>query len=126
MLQKENSRVLFTDGALYPDQIVYCGEYPLYIAGGVDYGKVRSMVQEFVETIGYPPKVIILNGETVIYNGDSLYENKAIEETLEAHLKVLLLIEKKGNQLFLSREETKYIANWESEKYRKKRISGKR
>jgi len=126
VLQKENSRVLFTDGALYPDQIVYCGEYPLYIEGGADYGKVRLMIQEFIETVGYPPKVMIFNGKAVVFSGESLNEIKAMEETLEAHLKVLLLIEEKGNPLFLSHEETKYIANWESEKYRKKRISGKR
>lgn len=124
VLQKENSRVLFTDGALYPDQIVYCGEYPLYIESDADYKKVRSMLKEFIETVGYPPKVAIFDGKAVVFSGESLNEIKAMEETLESHLKVLLLIEKKGKPGFLSREETTYIANWESEKYRKKLITG--
>ncbi len=125
VLQKENSRVLFTDGALYPDQIVYCGECPLYIERDADYKKVQSILKEFIKTIGYPPKVIIFDGKAAIFSGESLNEIKAMEETLEAHLKVLLLIEKKSKPRFLSREETIYVVNWESEKYRKKLIAGK-
>lgn len=124
VLHMGNSRVLFTDGVLYPDQIVYCGECPLYIERDADCKKVQSILKEFIKTIGYPPKVIIFDGEAAIFSGESLDEIKAIEETLEAHLKVLLLIEKKGKPRFLSREETIYIANWESEKYRKKLIAG--
>lgn len=125
VLQRENSNQLFTEGALYPDQIVYCGEYPLYIERDADYKKVLSILKEFIETVGYPPKVAIFDGKAVIFSGESLNEIKAMEETLESHLKVLLLIEKKGKPGFLSREETTYIANWESEKYRKKLITGK-
>jgi len=113
-------RSLVAGGALYPDQIVYCGESPLFLEEASTDEEWVSSFKEFIRTSGYAPKVIVYKDQDVILAGETQGEIDAIEDVLEAHLKTLLLIKKKDTPLFLPAEKASYIAHWESEKYRRK------
>ncbi len=120
------AKPFFSNGALYPDQVVYCGEAPLYFSNGdeVNQPEAISALQEFLKKFGCPPKAVIFGNIGVILAGETLNETEAIEETLEAHLKVLSLVQSRGNPQYLYPEDTAYIAHWESEKYRSKLLAG--
>lgn len=120
LVQTKNAKYIFTAGALYPDQIVYCGESPLFVEKNPKHERLFLSVKEFLDRFGYLPKVILFEGEGAVFAGNTRAELDAIEEVLKAHLETILLIQKKGTPLFLSSEQSSYIANWESEKYRRK------
>jgi len=109
---------------LYPDQIVYCGATPLCLDANPSQKKLTAEVEDFVSRTGHLPRMIVFAGNCVALIGESEKELTAIEETLEAHLKVLLLLSRKGDPLYLDAEEVTYITNWESEKYRRSQMQG--
>ena len=110
-------------GSLYPDHVVYCGEEPLFINATAGDDELKSCLMGFINKLGYAPKVIVFKDTGVVLSGDSVAEIGAIREVLEAHLKTLYLIREKGQPLFLSDSDISYLAQWESEKYRRRFIS---
>jgi len=118
--QSDNLEDIIRSGALYPDQVVYCGETPLFINPESGCEEITSSLKQYIDIYGYPPKVIYFKELGIVLAGTNSCELDAAEEVLEAHIKVLLLIKKEGKPSFLSDIQSSYIAHWESEKYRRK------
>lgn len=111
---------MMTAAPLYPDHVVYCGEAPLLLHGIDDHEVVLSELNLFVQRFGYLPKVIVDDSSrTVFLVGQSSTEIETISMMLETHIKILAHIGLKGSLKHLSAEDGAYIANWESEKFRR-------
>lgn len=113
-------KTMMTAAPLYPDHVVYCGEASLLLHGIDNLEVVLSELNRFVQRFGYLPKVIVDEScRTVFLIGQSSTEIETISMMLETHIKVLFSIALKGAPKHLSAEDGAYIANWESEKFRR-------
>jgi len=119
-INDQDWKMMITAAPLYPDHVVYCGEAPLLLQGIDNPEVVLSELNRFVQQFGYLPKVIVDEScRTVFLAGQSSTEIEAISMMLETHIKVLFNIALKGSPKHLSAEDGAYIANWESEKFRR-------
>ncbi|MFP4053779.1 MAG: SDR family NAD(P)-dependent oxidoreductase [Phycisphaerae bacterium] len=112
-------------GPLTPDQIVYCGSYPLWFETRADeqpdqaVQRLRSAVAEHAETCGMPPKVVVVNGLGVLAAGDDLAAASAVRDVYHDALLVMVAARKLGGIRPLSDEHRAFIENWEAEAYRR-------
>lgn len=105
---------------LYPDHVVYCGEAPLLLSNIDNLEDVLTGLSSFVQRFGYLPKVVVDESFwTVFLVGQNITEIETIRMMLETHLKILVCIGVKGSPKYLTANDSAYIANWESEKYRR-------
>ncbi len=103
-------------GALYPDHIVYCGQYPLVLEKNEK--DTDNKIKTFVHSLGYLPRYIVVPEVGVIIAGKGKKDIAIKEEMLRTHVKTMTLILHKNKPLFLADEECKYLSCWEAEKYR--------
>jgi len=120
MLSKGNLKNIALSGAFSPDHIVYCGEEPLLLGAEDSLKAVSGKVSDFTERLGYGPRYFIVSGEGVIILGSNEREIAAREEILRTHIKTLMLVLRKSRPVFLGGDECRYLAHWESEKFRQK------
>jgi len=105
-------------GALYPDHIVYCGQYPLVLENTEK--NVEKKIASFVDALGYSPRYVVVLGAGVLIAGKSKKDIAIKEEMLRAHVKIMALILPDNQPLFLDDKECAYLSCWEAEKYRQK------
>jgi len=105
-------------GALYPDHIVYCGQYPLILEKGEK--DIEKKITSFINTLGYSPRYVVVPGAGVLIAGKSKKDIAIKEEMLKTHVKTMTLILRSRQPLFLDDNECKYLSCWEAEKYRQK------
>jgi len=107
-------------GALYPDHVVYCGKQPLILDREDDEHAIGEKLSEFIGEKGFFPKYVVIPRSGVCIIGANSTELNNIEEMLNAHVKTLILLLRKGQPAFLANKECEYLAQWEAEKYRQK------
>jgi len=107
-------------GALYPDYVVYCGKRPLMLGQEDEGSAIEEKVSEFIAKNGSFPKYAVIPGIGVCIIGANSAELNNIEEMLKAHVKILILLLRKGQPVFLEDKECEYLVGWEAEKYRQR------
>lgn len=108
-----------------PDIIVYCKSNYLFLEEEMDADQVRMACEQFEESHGYAPRLIIIEKGGLM----AIEENKlSIQTVLEVYTDQMLisyLSENFGGPHFMSPEQIRFIDNWEVEHYRRKVAKGK-
>ena len=103
-----------------PDIIVYCKSNYLFLGEQMEAEQVKDACEQFEQTHGYYPKVIIEEKGGLI----ALEENeRSIQNVLDVFLdamKISFLSENFGGPHFMTPEQIQFIDNWEVEHYRRK------
>jgi rhamnose utilization protein RhaD (predicted bifunctional aldolase and dehydrogenase) len=110
--------------AFTPDDIVYCKAHYLFIpAIGNEQEQLESakiLINSYVDTYGYLPKVLVLEGCGVVAVEDSIKSVLNVLEVYSNILKISFLSENFGGPKFMTRSQIEFIDNWEVENYRRK------
>ncbi|MFO7671462.1 MAG: class II aldolase/adducin family protein [Bacteroidales bacterium] len=109
-----------------PDVIVYCKSQYLFLGKGMDMELVISACEQFEETNGYPPRVVVEEGGGLTAIEENL---KSVETVLEVYtdlMKISYLSERFGGPHFMTPEQIRFIDNWEVEHYRRRVAKGSR
>ena len=107
-----------------PDIIVYCKSNYLFLGKGIDPELVAAACEQFEETNGYPPRVVLEEEGGLIAVEENL---KSVETVLEVYtdmMKISYLSERFGGPHFMTSEQITFIDNWEVEHYRRKIAKG--
>jgi len=103
-----------------PDIIVYCKSNYLFLEESMEADQVIGACEQFEQTHGYYPKVIIEEKGGLI----AIEENqRSIQNVLDVFLdamKISFLSENFGGPHFMTPEQIQFIDNWEVEHYRRK------
>jgi len=113
-------------GALFPDQIVYCG-YPAlyvpYVDPGVELAVyLHGRVNQYVQEHGYNPKVIFVQNHGLIALGGSSAEVISTTDMAVKSCEVLARASCLGGPNFLPEEAALRIATRPDEAYRKDKV----
>ncbi len=103
-----------------PDIIVYCKSNYLFIGKDADEAIVVSACEQFEETHGYYPKVIIEEAGGLIAIEENLRSLATVFEVFIDLMKISYLSEHFGGPHFMTAEQIRFIDNWEVEHYRRK------
>lgn len=121
---KDSHRFLKADTAFTPDDIVYCKAYYLFIpsvANSQDQIETaKTLIAGYLETYGYLPKVLVLEGQGVIAVEENLKSALNVLEVYTNILKISFLSENFGGPKFMNKAQIEFIDNWEVENYRRK------
>jgi len=113
-------------GRLFPDEIVVCGEAPLfvpYIDPGLPLAKaVDRALQKYIDAYGHPPKVILMQNHGLIALGVSAREVESITAMAVKTARVLLGTYALGGPNFLSLEAVERIHTRPDEERRRARL----
>ncbi len=110
-------------GSLFPDQIVYCGPYPVYIPY-TDPGlplalRVRQEIEAYVEKREIIPKVVLMENHGLFALGASSEEVEHITDMSTKAARVILGTYALGGPRFLSDRNVHRIYSRPDEEYRK-------
>lgn len=112
------------DTAFTPDDIVYCKAYYLFVPASDNDQKqieiTQSLVTNYLQTYGYLPKVLVLEGKGVITVEENLKSALNVHEVYSNILKISYLSENFGGPKFMNKAQIEFIDNWEVENYRRK------
>jgi ribulose-5-phosphate 4-epimerase/fuculose-1-phosphate aldolase len=107
-----------------PDIIVYCKSSYLFLGKDLGSGLALAACEQFKETHGYYPKVILEERGGLI----AVEENpRSLETVLEVFMdlmKISYLSERFGGPHFMTPDQIRFIDNWEVEHYRRKVAKG--
>lgn len=103
-----------------PDIIVYCKSNYLFLGENLAPELVIASCEQFEETHGYYPKVIIeeKKGLIVVEENESSLNN--VQDVFLDQMKISYLSENFGGPHFMTADQIKFIDNWEVENYRRK------
>jgi rhamnose utilization protein RhaD (predicted bifunctional aldolase and dehydrogenase) len=108
---------------LFPDQIVYCGPAPVFIPytdPGLPLARaVRRAIDEYGETWGQAPKVVLMQNHGFIAMGKSAADVENITAMGVKAMRVLAGAYALGGPNFLSPEQAERIRSRPDEHYRK-------
>lgn len=111
-------------GSLFPDQIVYCGPRALFIPytdpGLVLAKKIHQEINNFVDTTGEIPKVILMQNHGFIALGNSAEDVENITQMSVKAARVIAGTYALGGPHFLTSESVNRIHTRPDERYRKK------
>jgi rhamnose utilization protein RhaD (predicted bifunctional aldolase and dehydrogenase) len=115
---------LKADTAFTPDDIVYCKAHYLFIPVlKNDEKQIESagrLIDDYLSTYGYLPKVIAIEGQGVIAVEENIKSVLNVLEVFSNILKISFLSENFGGPKFMTKSEIDFIDNWEVENYRRK------
>ena len=121
---KDSKSFLKADTAFTPDDIVYCKAYYVFVpAIANDQDQIesaKSLIAGYLETYGYLPKVLVLEGQGVIAVEENLKSALNVLEVYTNILKISFLSENFGGPKFMNKAQIEFIDNWEVENYRRK------
>ncbi len=110
-------------GRLFPDEIVYCGPAPVYLPytdPGVPLARaVRDSLDQYLDTYGEAPKVILMQNHGLIALGQTAAEVEKITAMAVKAARVLLGTYALGGPHFLSPEAVARIHTRPDEQYRR-------
>jgi rhamnose utilization protein RhaD (predicted bifunctional aldolase and dehydrogenase)/NAD(P)-dependent dehydrogenase (short-subunit alcohol dehydrogenase family) len=114
-----------TAGPLTPDQIVYCGSFPLWLelVDGEDdaalVARLRTAIDEHRARTRFLPKIVLVKGLGLFAVGDDVKQaNTARDAYLDA-TKVMAGATRLGGISYLTDRERLFIEDWEVESYRR-------
>jgi rhamnose utilization protein RhaD (predicted bifunctional aldolase and dehydrogenase)/NAD(P)-dependent dehydrogenase (short-subunit alcohol dehydrogenase family) len=110
-----------------PDAIVYCKSNYLYLAYN-DHNdlleKAQKEIDAYVQTNGYTPKVMVLEGIGLIAVGDNAVGCDIILDVYEDMMKIAEIAQSFGGEHPMTKDQIDFIDNWEVENYRRKVSAG--
>jgi len=125
------SRKLATTPALLPDQVVYCGGYPLWVPRPMSLqpGVVRRVVRRALETHlqrhDKPPRIALIEGLGGYAIGPTPKDATISSEMYASAVRIREKTFSFGGPKPLTRREWTFIDNWSVEQYRRKLAAGK-
>jgi rhamnose utilization protein RhaD (predicted bifunctional aldolase and dehydrogenase) len=107
-----------------PDIIVYCKSKYLFLEHEMDADQVRAACEQFEESHGYAPRLIIEEKMGLIAVEQNERSLQTVLEVYTDQMKISYLSENFGGPHFMSPEQIRFIDNWEVEHYRRKVAKG--
>ncbi|MEN8227379.1 MAG: class II aldolase/adducin family protein [Bacteroidota bacterium] len=102
-----------------PDIIVYCKSNYLFLEKGISREEIITKLEQFEQTNGYFPKVIVEEKGGVILVEESDRSIQTVLEVFTDMMKISYLSEHYGGPHFMTDEQISFIDNWEVENYRR-------
>jgi rhamnose utilization protein RhaD (predicted bifunctional aldolase and dehydrogenase)/NAD(P)-dependent dehydrogenase (short-subunit alcohol dehydrogenase family) len=121
----ELGRAAAVAGPLTPDQIVYCGSFPLWFEphDGEDeaalVGRLRSALHAHIERTRFLPKIVLVRGVGLFASGDDFKQASTARDGYLDAAKVMAGATRLGGISYLSERERRFIEDWEVESYRR-------
>jgi rhamnose utilization protein RhaD (predicted bifunctional aldolase and dehydrogenase)/NAD(P)-dependent dehydrogenase (short-subunit alcohol dehydrogenase family) len=112
-------------GPLTPDQIVYCGSYPLWFAsqanedGPTLLKRLKTALEEHLERTRVLPKIVLLEGIGLLAIGDDFKQASTARDVYLDAAKVMAGATRLGGISYLTDRERIFIEDWEVESYRR-------
>lgn len=119
-----------TSGPLCPDQIVYCGSFPLHLDFNFDdddsvlADQVRVTVDDFKDQNNCPPKVVLVHGLGMFTAGQDAKSAGIVRDVYKDAVAVTSGANVLSCVQPLSDQHRVFIEDWEVEAYRKKVSAG--
>jgi len=101
-----------------PDNVVYCKSE--YLLSGGSAEKVIRDVEAFEDRFGFFPALIALEAIGLISTGINKQNANRALEVFQDMMKISFLSDNFGGPVFLTKEQTEFIDNWEVENYRRR------
>jgi rhamnose utilization protein RhaD (predicted bifunctional aldolase and dehydrogenase) len=112
------------DRPFSPDIIVYCKSNYLFIEKRMEADEVRIACEQFEETYGYAPRLVIEeDGGLLAIEEDEASLHTVLEVFID-QMKISYLSGNFGGPHFMSPDQIRFIDNWEVEQYRRKVAKG--
>jgi rhamnose utilization protein RhaD (predicted bifunctional aldolase and dehydrogenase)/NAD(P)-dependent dehydrogenase (short-subunit alcohol dehydrogenase family) len=112
-------------GPMTPDQIVYCGSYPLWFTPQVDeddaalVGRLRDAIDDHRQRTRFAPKIVLVEGVGVFAVGDDFKQASTARDVHLDAVKVMAGATRLGGISYLTNRERRFIEDWEVESYRR-------
>jgi rhamnose utilization protein RhaD (predicted bifunctional aldolase and dehydrogenase)/NAD(P)-dependent dehydrogenase (short-subunit alcohol dehydrogenase family) len=112
-------------GPLTPDQIVYCGSYPLWFAPQIDEDeaalvtRLRGAIDDHKHRTRFAPKVVLVEGVGILAVGDNFKQASTVRDVYLDAVKVMAGATRLGGISYLTDRERRFIEDWEVESYRR-------
>jgi rhamnose utilization protein RhaD (predicted bifunctional aldolase and dehydrogenase)/NAD(P)-dependent dehydrogenase (short-subunit alcohol dehydrogenase family) len=119
-------------GPLTPDQIVYCGRYPMWVSVSAQgstaevVSLLRDAVTGWVESRGGAPKIILLEGVGLFAAGDTFKDAATARDVYLSAIKVMAGARRLGGIRYLPERDQDFIDRCEAEAYRRGVAAGAR
>ena len=121
---KDSATFMKANTAFTPDDIVYCKAYYLFLpvcsSDQEQIDSARELISIYLNTNGYLPKVLVLEGKGVITVEENLKSALNVLEVYSNILKISFLSNNFGGPKFMNKAQIEFIDNWEVENYRRK------
>lgn len=122
--------LLTSAGPVFPDQIVYCKSFPLWLADAGERDPVEFVAQavgEYQRQRDTLPNVVIVEGVGLFAAGDTWSAADTVRQTYNNVVDVMADAAGLGGVACLGDELRRFIENWEVESYRQEvAASGRR
>jgi rhamnose utilization protein RhaD (predicted bifunctional aldolase and dehydrogenase)/NAD(P)-dependent dehydrogenase (short-subunit alcohol dehydrogenase family) len=112
-------------GPLTPDQIVYCGSYPLWFALQADeddsilIARLKAAIDEHRQRTRFAPKIVLVEGVGMLAIGDDFKQASTARDVYLDAAKVMTGAASLGGISYLTDRERIFIEDWEVESYRR-------
>lgn len=121
--EKEFSRKV--GAAFSPDHIVYCRHRAVFLdLSGSDgkalADKAEKAFEKYVADYGFSPKIFFVKNIGMFALGKTKKEAEIAREVFLDEIKISFYSQSFGGPLFMTKEDTDFILNWEVESYRQK------
>lgn len=112
-------------GPLTPDQIVYCGSYPLWFTPQTNesdsllLARLKAAIEEHRGRTRFLPKIVLVEGVGLLAIGDDFKQANTAREVYLDSAKVMSGATRFGGISYLTDRERVFIEDWEVESYRR-------
>jgi rhamnose utilization protein RhaD (predicted bifunctional aldolase and dehydrogenase) len=129
VLCSEHAKAL-SAGAIFPDQIVVLGRYPLFV-GFADVGlplahALREGLREHKQRVGAPPKTIYLQNHGLVALGQSASGVEQVTTMAAKHARILAGALSVGEPIYLTAEQADRLDTRFDEEYRRRVLQDQR
>ncbi|MFW5732167.1 MAG: SDR family NAD(P)-dependent oxidoreductase [Planctomycetota bacterium] len=113
-----------TGGPLTPDQIVYCGSFPMLFAPDAaedtaeTVRRLTDAIDAHRQAHSLPPRVVILRGVGILAVGDDIARARTVRDVFYDAMLISAGAERAGGIAPLRAEHRAFIEGWEAEAYR--------
>ena len=121
----ESGKTAATVGPLTPDQIVYCGSFPLWFDTKENeheedlVARLRTAIDEHKHRTRFAPKVVLVRGLGLFAVGDDFKQTNTVRDVYLDAAKVMAGATRLGGVSYLTDRERLFIEDWEVESYRR-------
>jgi rhamnose utilization protein RhaD (predicted bifunctional aldolase and dehydrogenase)/NAD(P)-dependent dehydrogenase (short-subunit alcohol dehydrogenase family) len=114
-----------TAGPLTPDQIVYCGSFPLWFElddaedEAALVARLRTAIDGHKARHRFLPKIVLVKGLGLFAVGDDVKQANTVRDVYVDATKVMAGATRLGGINYLTDRERRFIEDWEVESYRR-------
>ncbi|MEX2092279.1 MAG: SDR family NAD(P)-dependent oxidoreductase [Pirellulales bacterium] len=121
----ESGKTAATVGPLTPDQIVYCGSFPLWFETKENeheeelVARLRAAIDDHKHRTRFAPKIVLIRGLGLFAVGDDFKQANTVRDVYLDAAKVMAGATRLGGVSYLTDRERLFIEDWEVESYRR-------